>query len=213
MAHKRSIRLQCMMSDRFASVVPTELSCSNRLSRRHAPRATHQSKIFGRGFPIVSPRARIPGRLTSCRLVSSPRTVSPIHIDQQCDPFATYRPVSCLSASMICRCIAIPQHRRRDAAACRGPWRRQISGRQGRTRSGCSAQRPDCLARTPIAPTRTAWRRADRRPTAARRSGLTKRPVRRARNAAGAVCRHHFEPGALSSRLTGRGTALRCRSA
>ena len=27
-----------------------------------------------------------------------PRTVSPIHIDQQCDPFATYRPVSCLSA-------------------------------------------------------------------------------------------------------------------
>src|SRR6516164_1483144 len=40
MAHKRSIRLQCMMSDRFASVVPTELSCSNRLSRRHAPRAT-----------------------------------------------------------------------------------------------------------------------------------------------------------------------------
>jgi hypothetical protein len=37
----------------------------------------HQSKIFGSGISIMSPRARIPGRLTSCRLVSSPRTVSP----------------------------------------------------------------------------------------------------------------------------------------
>ena len=31
MAHKRSIRLQCI-SNRFASVVPTELSCSNRFA-------------------------------------------------------------------------------------------------------------------------------------------------------------------------------------
>src|SRR5262249_44440651 len=35
----------------------------------------HQSNIFGSGIPIVSPRARIPGRLTSSRLVSSARTV------------------------------------------------------------------------------------------------------------------------------------------
>src|SRR5262249_32687859 len=33
----------------------------------------HQSKIFGSGIPIMSPRARIPGGLTSCRLVSSAR--------------------------------------------------------------------------------------------------------------------------------------------
>src|SRR5262245_39070538 len=38
-------------------------------------------------------------------------------------------------------------------------------------------------------------------------------PARRARNAAGRVCRHHFEPGALNRRPTGRGTPLRCRSA
>jgi hypothetical protein len=38
-------------------------------------------------------------------------------------------------------------------------------------------------------------------------------PARRARNAAGGVCRHHFEPGALNRRPTGRGTPLRCRSA
>jgi hypothetical protein len=31
----------------------------------------HQSKIFGSGIPIMSPRARILGRLTSSRLVSS----------------------------------------------------------------------------------------------------------------------------------------------
>src|SRR5262245_56660051 len=34
--------------------------------------APSQPKIFGSGIPIMSPRARIPGRLTSCRLVSSP---------------------------------------------------------------------------------------------------------------------------------------------
>jgi hypothetical protein len=33
-------------------------------------------KIFGSGIPIMSPRARIPGRLTSCRLVSSARTAA-----------------------------------------------------------------------------------------------------------------------------------------
>jgi hypothetical protein len=32
-------------------------------------------------------------------------SVSPIHIVQQCGQFATYRPVSCLSASTICGCI------------------------------------------------------------------------------------------------------------
>src|SRR5262249_10092828 len=64
----------------------------------------HQSKIFGSGIAIMSPRARIPGRLTSSRLISSaaPR---PIHIVQHCGLLATYRPVSCLSASTICRCI------------------------------------------------------------------------------------------------------------
>src|SRR5215472_16928663 len=31
--------------------------------------------------------------------------LSPIHIVQQCGLLATYRPVSCLSASTICRCI------------------------------------------------------------------------------------------------------------
>src|SRR5262249_39917365 len=31
----------------------------------------HQSNIFGSGIPIVSPRARTPGRLTASRLVSS----------------------------------------------------------------------------------------------------------------------------------------------
>jgi hypothetical protein len=36
----------------------------------------HQSKIFGSGIPIVSPRARISGRLTSSRLVSSARTAA-----------------------------------------------------------------------------------------------------------------------------------------
>jgi hypothetical protein len=35
----------------------------------------HQSKIFESGTPIESPRARIPGRLTSSRLVGSARTV------------------------------------------------------------------------------------------------------------------------------------------
>src|SRR5262249_27303379 len=32
-------------------------------------------------------------------------SVSLIHIAQKCGPFATYRPVSCLSASTICGCI------------------------------------------------------------------------------------------------------------
>ena len=31
----------------------------------------HQSKIFGSGIPTIPPRPRIPGGLTSCRLVSS----------------------------------------------------------------------------------------------------------------------------------------------
>ena len=31
----------------------------------------HQSKIFGSGIRIMSPRPRIPGGLTSCGLVSS----------------------------------------------------------------------------------------------------------------------------------------------
>src|SRR5262249_16915857 len=36
----------------------------------------HRSKIFGSGMPIMSPRARIPGRLTSSRLISSARTAA-----------------------------------------------------------------------------------------------------------------------------------------
>jgi hypothetical protein len=36
----------------------------------------HQSKIFGSGIPIMSPRARIPERLTSSRLISSARTAA-----------------------------------------------------------------------------------------------------------------------------------------
>ena len=36
----------------------------------------HQSKIFGSGISIMSPRARILGRLTSSRLVSSARTAA-----------------------------------------------------------------------------------------------------------------------------------------
>ena len=54
------------------------------------------------------PPARIPARLTSSRLVSSaaPRLFClPMHVAQQCGPFATYRPVSCLPASTICGCI------------------------------------------------------------------------------------------------------------
>src|SRR5215510_8879186 len=44
----------------------------------------HQSKLFGSGIPIVSPRARIPGRLTSSRLVSSARTVGFYQLDLHC---------------------------------------------------------------------------------------------------------------------------------
>src|SRR5262249_2013129 len=44
----------------------------------------HQSKIFGSGIPIVSPRARIPGRLTSSRLVSSACTVVFYEPDPHC---------------------------------------------------------------------------------------------------------------------------------
>jgi len=36
-------------------------------------------------------------------------SISSIHIAQQCDSFATYRRLSCLSASTICRCK--PAHR------------------------------------------------------------------------------------------------------
>jgi len=58
------------------------------------------------------PQARIAGYLTSSRLVSPAPALRPsvslihivIHIVQQCGPFATYRWVSCLSASTICRC-------------------------------------------------------------------------------------------------------------
>src|SRR5262249_38064150 len=44
----------------------------------------HQSKIFGSGIPIVSPRARIPGRLTSSRWVGSARTVVFYQADPRC---------------------------------------------------------------------------------------------------------------------------------
>jgi hypothetical protein len=36
----------------------------------------HQSKVFGSGVPIMSPRARMHGRLTSSRLVSSDRSAA-----------------------------------------------------------------------------------------------------------------------------------------
>ena len=44
----------------------------------------HQSKIFGSGIPIMSPRARILGRLTSSRLVSSARTAAFCQPDPHC---------------------------------------------------------------------------------------------------------------------------------
>jgi hypothetical protein len=44
----------------------------------------HQSKIFGSGILIVSPRARIPGRLTSSRLVGSARTAAFCEPDPHC---------------------------------------------------------------------------------------------------------------------------------
>src|SRR5262249_53792938 len=41
-------------------------------ARLHA----HPSKIFGTGIPIMSPRARTLGRLTTSRLISSARTAA-----------------------------------------------------------------------------------------------------------------------------------------
>src|SRR5262249_49072196 len=68
----------------------------------------HQSKIFGRGISIMSPGPNI--WTLNIRPLGQFRphlgfSVSPIHIAQQCGPFATYRRVSCLSASTICGCI------------------------------------------------------------------------------------------------------------
>ncbi len=61
------------------------------------------------------PRARILGRLTSSRLVSSARHALAVrpdpHFARQCDPFATYRQVNRPPASMICRCITGHDHR------------------------------------------------------------------------------------------------------
>ena len=68
----------------------------------------HQSKIFESGISIMPPGPNI------CTLNIQPLgqfrphlgfSVSPIHIVQRCGQFATYRPVSCRSALMICRCI------------------------------------------------------------------------------------------------------------
>jgi acyl carrier protein len=57
----------------------------------------------------VRPQARIVGHLTCSGLVKfRPHCgflLRAIHIAQQCGPFATYRRVSCLSASTICGCI------------------------------------------------------------------------------------------------------------
>src|SRR6266851_4380382 len=69
--------------------------------------------IFGSG---IAPRPER-DHLTSGRLVSSARAAAfcnPDHIVQQCGPLATYRRVSWLSASTICRCIT----------ACRSDGRR-----------------------------------------------------------------------------------------
>jgi hypothetical protein len=72
---------------------------------------------FGSGVPTMSPGPEYSNILPVGQF---PRTVAPIHIAQQCDPFATHRPVSCLSASMICRCITIPQP---PPLRCRcAPW-------------------------------------------------------------------------------------------
>ena len=78
----------------------------------------HQSKIFGSGIPtIMSPRARIPGRLTSKPLGQFPPAGLSVRPDPHCPavwPVGHYRPVRCLSASTICGCIT----------ACRSDGRR-----------------------------------------------------------------------------------------
>src|SRR5499427_2875737 len=78
----------------------------------------HQTKIFGSGIPtIMSPRARIPGRLTSKSLGQFPPAGLSVRPDPHCPavwPVGHYRPVRCLSASTICRCIT----------ACRSDGRR-----------------------------------------------------------------------------------------
>ena len=70
-----------------------------------------------------SPRPRIPGRLTSCRLLSSAPHLGFLSARstyaQQCCALATYRSVSCLSASTICGCITA--HRSDD-------WRARRAG-------------------------------------------------------------------------------------
>jgi len=61
----------------------------------------HQSKIFGSGIPIIppAPNTWTLNILPLGQFRPAPRlSVSPIHIAQQCGLFATYRPVSCLSA-------------------------------------------------------------------------------------------------------------------
>jgi len=76
----------------------------------------HQSKIFESGISIM-PRGPNIWTLNIQPLGQfRPHlgfSVSPIHIVQRCGQFATYRPVSCRSALMICRCIT--------ACSC-GPW-------------------------------------------------------------------------------------------
>jgi hypothetical protein len=111
MAHKRSIRLQCMMSFPTVSLLLFQPSClvpTDYLAAMLRVRRPSIQNIRKRYSDRVPPGPNT-WTLNILPLGQFPRTVSPIHIDQQCDPFATYRPVSCLYASMICRCIAIPQ--------------------------------------------------------------------------------------------------------
>jgi hypothetical protein len=66
---------------------PLNLSVSTYLAASFVCDA-HQSKIFGSGIPIMFPGPNT-WTLNILPLGQFPRTVSPIHIAQQCDPFAT----------------------------------------------------------------------------------------------------------------------------
>jgi hypothetical protein len=122
MAHKRSIRLQCMMSFPTVSLLLFQPSClvpTDYLAAMLRVRRPSIQNIRKRYSDRVPPGPNT-WTLNILPLGQFPRTVSPIHVDQQCDPFATYRPVSCLSASMICRCIAITQPP--PPRCCCVPW-------------------------------------------------------------------------------------------
>src|SRR5262249_39797117 len=70
---------------------------------RSGPYDAHQPKIFESGISIMSPGANT--WTLNIQPLDQFRAPRPIHIVQHCGLLATYRPVSCLSASTICRCI------------------------------------------------------------------------------------------------------------